>query len=285
MLEDNAQPKTREIHRPLPKLMIASFSTRLALLNDRIPQARADTFSTRMASWREKGLTDTFIWTVANTLGGDSPKTGLDMLKFLTDGSPALRLAFQLLKEWWILEPLTEKIASHQKMIIAVSMPVFAWFLEVVFQTALIGTAVFHSGLTHQQRIELTKAFNDRTSSLKVLIMTYDVEAVGLNLHEACNRVLILDPAISRAAESQLAGRALKVRYLFLKSESKLLTKFVGDFPLSFVDHAMQRCELSLFVSHLATSTEGQLTTGSECTGQEHQRPNASRAESATDPS
>lgn len=63
-------------------------------------------------------------------------------------------------------------------------MPVSAWFLEVVFQTALTGAAVFHSGMTHEQRIELTKAFNDRASSLKLLIMTYDVGAVGLNLHE-----------------------------------------------------------------------------------------------------
>jgi SNF2 family DNA or RNA helicase len=53
--------------------------------------------------------------------------------------------------------------------------------------------------------------FNAENSTLKVLIMLYDVGAVGLNLHKACNRVVIASLPRSRAQESQLGGRALRV--------------------------------------------------------------------------
>lgn len=133
------------------------------------------------------------------------------MIKFLSHGSPAIRLVFQMLREWRILEPPDPKYKSHQKVILAVSVPISAWFLEIVFKACLIGAAAFHSGLSHEERASMVKTFNDPNSTLKILIMTYDVGAVGLNLHHACNRVIILDPGASRAAESQLAGRALQV--------------------------------------------------------------------------
>ncbi|KAL4904918.1 hypothetical protein BDW74DRAFT_23703 [Aspergillus multicolor] len=53
--------------------------------------------------------------------------------------------------------------------------------------------------------------FNDPNSTLKVLIMLYDVNSIGLNLHKACNRVVIASLPRSRGQESQLEGRAFRI--------------------------------------------------------------------------
>jgi hypothetical protein len=44
-----------------------------------------------------------------------------------------------------------------------------------------------------------------------VLIMTYEVGAVRLNLHDACDRVAITSIGRSRPQESQQAGRVCRV--------------------------------------------------------------------------
>jgi superfamily II DNA or RNA helicase len=46
---------------------------------------------------------------------------------------------------------------------------------------------------------------------LKVLITTYDVGSVGLDLHKACNCVILTAPGRSWSQEAQAAGRALRV--------------------------------------------------------------------------
>ncbi|KAL3451976.1 hypothetical protein BJX65DRAFT_267271 [Aspergillus insuetus] len=63
----------------------------------------------------------------------------------------------------------------------------------------------------HQAKTKMIDLFNDEHSTLRVLIMLYDVGAGGLNLHKACNRVVIASLPRSRAQESQLAGRALRM--------------------------------------------------------------------------
>ncbi|KAJ5106753.1 Helicase C-terminal [Penicillium angulare] len=123
-----------------------------------------------------------FIWSLCKTERDKNPKSALEMIQFLCDGSPALRLVFYLLGKWRILEALDPALKSHQKVVIAVSSPTSAWFIELILRRALIGVESFHSalsGLSHEQRAQVTREFND--------------------------------PGISRAAESQLAGRALRI--------------------------------------------------------------------------
>ncbi|OQE88653.1 hypothetical protein PENNAL_c0016G02803 [Penicillium nalgiovense] len=52
--------------------------------------------------------------------------------------------------------------------------------------------------------------FNDAKSDLQVLVMTYDVGTVGLNLYMACDRVTLSSSGRSWEQESQVIGRCLR---------------------------------------------------------------------------
>ncbi|KAJ6080229.1 hypothetical protein N7467_009982 [Penicillium canescens] len=47
----------------------------------------------------------------------------------------------------------------------------------------------FYSEMNNSQREELADEFIDPSSDLRVLISTYEVDTIGLNLHEACDGV------------------------------------------------------------------------------------------------
>lgn len=59
-----------------------------------------------------------------------------------------------------------------------------------------------HAGLSNKAKSKLVDLFNDLKSTFKVLIIMFDIGATSLNLHKACNRVLITSVARSYAQES-----------------------------------------------------------------------------------
>ncbi|KAJ6177996.1 hypothetical protein N7519_008457 [Penicillium mononematosum] len=93
----------------------------------------------------------------------------------------------------------------------AFAFPINAWYMGKVLRAALVDAKTLHSSLDQQERYLLVKHFNDPRSELKVLIMTYDVGSVGLNLHKACNCVILTAPSRSWSQEAQATGRALRI--------------------------------------------------------------------------
>lgn len=123
-----------------------------------------------------------------------------------------MRLVFQELLSIKAIELVDkERYKSRQKLLIGETIPVNAFYLQTVLRKCLVDARIFHADLSHQAKSNIVDLFNDPQSSLKVLIMMYDVGAVGLNLHTACDTVLIASIPRSRGQESQLAGHALRV--------------------------------------------------------------------------
>ncbi|KAI9376376.1 hypothetical protein BJX61DRAFT_490486 [Aspergillus egyptiacus] len=162
--------------------------------------------------WRQRGLDAKFIYDLTHGEGESGVKTADALVAYLTQGSPAVRLVFQELLAIKALERVDKRAyGHHQKLIVGEVVPANAFYLQEVLRACLIDARVFHADLSHQGKSQMVDLFNDPQSSLTVLIMMYDVAAVGLNLHKACNRVLITSLPRSRAQESQLAGRALRI--------------------------------------------------------------------------
>ncbi|KXG53232.1 uncharacterized protein PGRI_002820 [Penicillium griseofulvum] len=67
-----------------------------------------------------------------------------------------------------------------------------------------------HSGLNEEQRVNLVRDFNNPASGIKVLIITYNIGSVCLNLHEACVLVILSTPGRSWDNEAQAFGRCLR---------------------------------------------------------------------------
>ncbi|KAJ5487133.1 hypothetical protein N7530_001433 [Penicillium desertorum] len=67
-----------------------------------------------------------------------------------------------------------------------------------------------HAKLNDQERRSLVENFNDPKSNLKVMIITYNIGSVGLNLHEACDFVILSAPGRNWSQEAQAFGRCLQ---------------------------------------------------------------------------
>lgn len=198
--------------KPLRKLAIANFSTKLARLNAIMEEVDGSTHVPALNSWRDQGYEADFIQDLTRGAGEPKAKTARELLSFLCDGAPPVRLALQEIIAVHAIEKVDKaKYNGHQKVIFAEVSPVNAWYLMAALREGLIDARVMHAGLSNKAKTELQDLFNDPNSTLKVLIMMYDVGAIGLNLHEACNKVVLLSIPRNRGQEEQTGGRALRV--------------------------------------------------------------------------
>jgi SNF2 family DNA or RNA helicase len=144
--------------------------------------------------------------------GEPDAKTAADLLRFLCHGCPTARLVLQEILTHKILEEVNKEIyGHHQKLVISEKVPANALYLSLLLRAGLIDTRVIHAGLSNGARSQLVKLFNDPNSSLKVLIMMFNVSAVGLNLEKAYDRVVIVSIPRNRSQDAQLGRRVDRV--------------------------------------------------------------------------
>jgi hypothetical protein len=67
--------------------------------------------------------------------------------------------------------------------------PEFEDAAEMLKKWSTTLSIAFYSEMNNSQREELADEFIDPSSDLRVLISTYKVDTIGLNLDEACNGV------------------------------------------------------------------------------------------------
>ena len=85
---------------------------------------------------------------------------------------------------------------------------------DVVYKAAGIDTTMMHSGLPQKQKSELAGEFNDPKSSLKVLVLLYDVTAASLNLYRACSNVFLTTIARNFSLTKQVIAGTYRVYQL-----------------------------------------------------------------------
>lgn len=196
----------------LRRLAIANFSTKMARLDALMEQCNGNTHVKTLNMWRERGYDANFIQDLTRGKGEAKARTAIELIEFLSEGSPPIRLACQEVLDCKVIEPLDKsRYRSHQKLIIAEKIPGNAFYLAQSLRALLIDARVMHAGLTNKAKSDMVALFNDPNSTFKVLIMMFDVGAVGLNLHVACNHVTILSLAKNRAQELQVSGRPFRV--------------------------------------------------------------------------
>lgn len=184
-------------------------------------KATSSTKTGQIDEWRTAGARPEYFYRVSKDDTHLELKKAEQLVRFMASGSPRLRVILQELLTWKLLEPLDPtKWRHHQKLLVVECLPATAWFIELALRALLVGVRTLHAGLSALERDALIQKFNDPESELKVMIMTYDVGSVGLNLHEACDRVILSAPGRSWNHEAQAAGRCLRVcnpfsKYLF----------------------------------------------------------------------
>ncbi|KAL4938301.1 hypothetical protein BDV06DRAFT_226110 [Aspergillus oleicola] len=207
----HSSPKFFRAQRPLRRLCMAAFSTKMAHLNSVMESIKSNTYVRTLRVWRDIELDPKVICDITRGEGGKNVHgiTADDLISYLVSGSPAARVVCQKLLTIRAIEKVDKRrYGHHQKLIVGEDLPANSCYLQQVLRICLIDARVFHVDLSYQARSQMVDLFNDPNSALKVLIKLFDVGAVGLNSHKACNRVVITSLPRSRAQESQLAGRA-----------------------------------------------------------------------------
>ncbi|KAH0264376.1 hypothetical protein KCU91_g12087, partial [Aureobasidium melanogenum] len=201
---------------PLRRLALANFSPKMARLNANMERMEGDTHVSTLQKWREDGKEADFLVDITRTQAERRPRTAAEVSTYLAKGSPTLALLSKEILAGHILDPLDpEKYKNHQKLIVAEGTPANAYWIQTYLRSLGIDARVLHAGLSNKAKAAMVDLFNDPKSSLKVLIMMYDVGAAGLNLHEACNRVFIASIARAFALEEQVGGRTNRITSIF----------------------------------------------------------------------
>lgn len=162
--------------------------------------------------WRDQGKEAEFIQDLIRGVGEPKAKTARELLLYLCDGSPSSRTVLQQILDGKVIEKLDKaKWKHHQKLIVYEGTPGCGFYVQALCRVALIDARMMHASLTNKAKGELCDLFNDPRSSSKVLIIMFDVGAVGLNLHIACDRVLAIAISKSEGQNAQASGRVNRV--------------------------------------------------------------------------
>ena len=165
---------------------IISCSTKLARLHYQLKNAELNTRVTFVNQLREKGLGAEWLAVMTYEHGDPAYKSREDLVRFLTDGSPKLRILYAATRRTCFVE--------RSKLLVVEDLPLNAKFYEDSIRALWIHCETAHSKLTQSQRQKLFDAFNDSSSTLQVLIIMVDVASQGLNLQKASNNVITMIP-------------------------------------------------------------------------------------------
>ncbi|OBT75776.1 hypothetical protein VF21_05558 [Pseudogymnoascus sp. 05NY08] len=198
-----------KISGPLRRMTLLSTSTHLDRLEVSLRKAGLTGRVTDMRGLRERGF-NAFDFADLIRRDGDSEylATGQEYLEFLTYGSPKAKYILREINTYVL--PKTPE-GKGEKLLLVEDVPLAAEYWEMVISLIYVESAVVHSGLSEEDRVELSKRFNDKDDPLRILIIMYAVNAAGVNLDGSCSRVIVLTPAVNYAVEAQAFSRLLRV--------------------------------------------------------------------------
>jgi hypothetical protein len=203
------QEKLKSITTLYREFQIASASMDIYRLGRRLTAHDFGTKATDVSTMRASGVTFLQLGLFLLDLNEPKPTTALGWLKIAVRRSPILRYILFYLKENILNREEQGKI---EKVLITESIPILAYFYELVLQMLGINCRVLHSDLSQQERKALADSFNsDDPQSCQILIQMYSVGFAGSNLHKNCSRVLVASQAHSLPVQWQAIHRVIRV--------------------------------------------------------------------------
>jgi hypothetical protein len=189
------------------ELQITTASTKLRCFNDICKSLGKDTLTDSMNEYRLNGFDGwSFVRFLCEHTGTELPKTGLQYLQFICEGSPMIRaLIKHICTKDFFLKP-----RKNGKLFVLEDTPLVAMFIHWTLNMMGINTALFHSGLDTSERNDLQDDFNDSSSEMDVMVCLYDVGGVGRNFHPDCYNAVLTTAGKNQAAETQGKGRLVR---------------------------------------------------------------------------
>jgi hypothetical protein len=189
------------------ELQLTTASTKLRCFNDVCMSLGKDTLTDSMSEYRMNGFDGwSFVRFLCEHTGNELPKTGLQYMQFICEGSPMIRALIQHICG----NDLFLKPRKNGKLFVLEDTPLVAMFIHWTLNMMGINTALFHSGLTSAERNDMQDEFNNPSSEMDVMVCLYDVGGVGRNFHEDCYNAVQTTAGKNQSAETQGGGRLIR---------------------------------------------------------------------------
>jgi hypothetical protein len=200
-LEEKAVFGTAEMR----ELLIITGSTHAALFNMVCNHLESDTLVRTLDEHRLHGWTAfDMVKFLCKAKGEVPPTTAMGYARYMVHGSPMLRgLLFEVLKH------IRDNVPG--KILVTEEVPLLAWWWEMTLNLLGVKATTFHSGLSNSDRDKLQVRFNDPQDDLVVMVLPYEVGALGMNLQAHCSRVIVMSCAKNHGTETQAVFRPIRV--------------------------------------------------------------------------
>lgn len=189
---DEKQTNFSPVTGSLRKLTVCAASTLLECFDQTMGRMDKSSLVGDMTSLRSRGFNANHFIDMVLRKGDTSPPTGIDKLKFLAFGSPALRFILYQLHIYVLPPSASEK---PRKLLLTEDIPLSAQFWKLCVNFVYVECAVLHAGLSDPERVQLVARFNDPDDNLLVLIIVDSDSSQGVNLDRCCHRVIVVTRA------------------------------------------------------------------------------------------
>src|SRR2546430_583764 len=192
--------------RALRRLTHLAFSSKLERLVARTGTSNLSDDISKWAGKYDKGAS----FLVAQTKQDDGllvPQDRLGIAYYTAHEGPKLRYLARILRD--------VVVGKEQKLLIFVEKPMPLWQTEVFLDNLGMDVEVIRSQMDQEARAMAINRFNDPSSGCQILLTTFSCAASGLNLHEACYNVVVLEAPLNISTLLQAIGRVHRLGQLF----------------------------------------------------------------------
>lgn len=131
------------------------------------------------------------------------PTEQISIAYYLASPSPKLSYMSKVVAEVCLLK--------KERLLVFLEWVMPMWKMIAFLNALGIRWLLIHSGMTHEERAEAARKFNDSRAEVDILVTTYACASQGLNLHHCCSNVVLFEPARNINTEIQAMNRIHRI--------------------------------------------------------------------------
>lgn len=186
------------------------------------------------------------------------PADAVTQVYYLIAQCPRLRELLRILHKEGAFS-VSAKAKDRPRFLIITNWPLTCWLVDMVLRRIGLVSESITAAYSAEERAASVAEFNDPNSECQALVTTYLCGGTGLNLHDCCHIVILMEPATNFNMETQAIGRVHRIgqqhpqrayrifqdhtvnRYIIGRNIRKMLPQLATQYPDVFAQELRRR--------------------------------------------
>ncbi|KAI9769012.1 MAG: hypothetical protein M1839_003842 [Geoglossum umbratile] len=184
------------------RLSLMTSALRLERLHHKLLEGtgRIATLAANIQRWRDTHKDYEYLLRQTTVGEEDVPDSVSECIPQLAYGSPKLRCFGLIVKD--------VVCVLSRKLLVFVEWPLTLFYVEQFLRAMRFKVETILSQMTLDERMAVSDSFNDPDDkSIEILLCSYRVSSLGINLHLDCSDCVLFEPAMNTNTEIQAYGR------------------------------------------------------------------------------